>query len=53
VVHTNNAPLFTSGQRDRGKGLKSLAEDGNPASPGNRLTIAMMFAQSNKMRGPK
>jgi hypothetical protein len=29
VVHTNRAPLFTSGEPDRGKGLEALAEDGN------------------------
>ena len=32
VVHTNRAPLFTSGQPDRGKGLEALAEDG-PTGP--------------------
>src|ERR1700756_73692 len=28
VIHTNRAPLFTSGEPDRGKGLEALAEDG-------------------------
>jgi hypothetical protein len=28
VIHTNRAPLFTSGKPDRGKGLEALAEDG-------------------------
>src|SRR5260370_17837986 len=32
VVHTNRAPLFTSGEPDRGKGLEALAEDG-PTAP--------------------
>src|SRR5258708_26650699 len=32
VIHTNRAPLFTSGQPDRGKGLEALAEDG-PTGP--------------------
>jgi hypothetical protein len=32
VVHTKRAPLFTSGEPDRGKGLEALAEDG-PAAP--------------------
>ena len=32
VVHTNRAPLFTSGEPDRGKGLEALAEDG-PTGP--------------------
>jgi hypothetical protein len=91
VVHTNRAPLFTSGQSDRGNGLEALAEDGptgplaeslkgqpgivhvgstdtpvgasSPgdigpgqafefkvtAKPGERLTIATMFVQSNDL----
>src|SRR6201981_1484139 len=91
VVHTNRAPLFTSGEPDRGKGLEALAEDGptgplekslrgqpgivhvgSPdtpvgarapgdiwpgdafefkvtAKPGERLTIATMFVQSNDL----
>ena len=32
VVHTNRAPLFTSGEPDRGMGLEALAEDG-PTAP--------------------
>ena len=31
VVHASPAPLFTSGEADRGEGLSALAEDGNPA----------------------
>jgi hypothetical protein len=31
VVHTEEAPLFTSGMADRGLGLEAIAEDGNPA----------------------
>ncbi len=91
AIHTARAPLFTSGERDRGKGLEALAEDGNPgplaeslkaqagvvrvgvantpigaggpgpitpggayefnvtAKSGERLTIAMMFGQSNDL----
>ena len=91
LVHTNRAPLFTSGEPDRGKGLEALAEDGPTAplekslkgqpgivhvgstntpvgvsspgdiwpgqvfefkvaaKPGERLTFAMMFAQSNDL----
>lgn len=30
VVHTEDAPLFTDGEDDRGEGLEALAEDGNP-----------------------
>lgn len=89
LVHTGVAPLFKSGEADRGKGLEALAEDGDPsklvesckgvkgvssvgavaipvgddqpgpalpgkkfvftfsAMPGERLTAAMMFGQSN------
>jgi hypothetical protein len=32
VIHTNRAPLFMSGEPDRGKGLEALAEDG-PTAP--------------------
>lgn len=94
VVHTEKGPLFTSGQKDRGKGLEAQAEDGNPeplakslknqkgvksvgifntpvgasmpsmpgaigpggayeltftAAPGTRLSLAMMFGQSNDL----
>jgi hypothetical protein len=91
LIHTNRAPLFTSGEPDRGKGLEALAEDGptgplekslkghpgivhvgstdtpvgarSPgdiwpgdafefkvsAKPGERLTIAAMFVQSNDL----
>lgn len=31
VIHTENAPVFTSGQKDRGKGLEAQAEDGDPS----------------------
>jgi hypothetical protein len=30
VVHTSDAPLFNTGQPDRGQGLEALAEDGAP-----------------------
>ena len=30
VVHTDPAPLFTSGEKDRGEGLEDIAEDGDP-----------------------
>lgn len=91
IVHTSQHPLFTEGQRDRGRGLESLAEDGDPsklvtalegaagivavgavtvptgeaepgpilpgksyelkftATPGQRLTLAFMFGQSNDL----
>ena len=31
VVHTNTAPIFTAGKKDRGQGLEAQSEDGNPA----------------------
>jgi hypothetical protein len=31
VVHTKAAPVFKSGEKDRGRGLEAQAEDGNPA----------------------
>ncbi|HKY08021.1 MAG TPA: spondin domain-containing protein [Candidatus Binatia bacterium] len=31
VVHTDKAPIFSEGKRDRGKGLEAQSEDGNPA----------------------
>ena len=31
VVHTGKAPIFTSGKKDRGKGLEAQAEDGDPS----------------------
>lgn len=31
VVHTENAPIFTAGEKDRGKGLEAQSEDGNPS----------------------
>jgi len=32
IVHTNNAPVFSVGKKDRGKGLESQAEEGDPAA---------------------
>jgi opacity protein-like surface antigen len=31
VVHTNNAPIFSSGKKDRGQGLEAQSEDGDPS----------------------
>ncbi len=91
AVHTEDAPLFASGQPDPGRGLEALAEDGDPATlaamlegvmgvqnvgvfttpdgttvpgvilpggsysftitaaPGDRLSVATMFVQSNDL----
>ena len=37
VVHTADAPIFTSGEADRGLGLEDIAEDGDPTN----LTTAL------------
>jgi hypothetical protein len=31
VVHTVNAPIFSAGKKDRGKGLEAQSEDGDPS----------------------
>lgn len=31
VVHTENAPIFNAGKKDRGKGLEAQSEDGDPS----------------------
>lgn len=90
LVHSGTDPIFSDGQTDRGLGLESLAEDGDPsalaralkaadaaavgtvsvpvgdsepgpilpakayelsfeATPGQRLTLAFMFGQSNDL----
>lgn len=91
IVHTTDAPIFKTGEKQWGKGLESLAEDGNPGSlaenvktqkgivstgifntpvgddkpgpitpgkyfefefiaePGQNLTIAQMWGQSNDL----
>ena len=30
VIHTEKAPIFSAGKKDRGKGLEAQSEDGNP-----------------------
>ena len=30
IVHTNKAPVFSAGEKDRGKGLEAQSEDGDP-----------------------
>ncbi|MDN3669288.1 spondin domain-containing protein [Echinicola jeungdonensis] len=37
VVHTNPAPLFTTGEPERGNGLEEIAEDGNAGPMGEFL----------------
>lgn len=31
IVHTESAPVFSAGKKDRGKGLEAQAEDGDPS----------------------
>jgi hypothetical protein len=31
VVHTDKAPIFSEGTKDRSKGLEAQSEDGNPS----------------------
>lgn len=39
VVHTEDAPLFTVGEADRGEGLERIAEDGNPSMLAEDLSM--------------
>ncbi len=38
VVHTEKAPIFTAGKKDRGRGLEAQSEDGNPSMLAKSLT---------------
>jgi len=40
VVHTGNAPVFTAGRKDRGKGLETQSEDGDPSKLAQSLKSA-------------
>lgn len=40
IVHTDKAPVFSEGQKDRGKGLEAQSEDGNPAMLAKSLSGA-------------
>ena len=40
VIHTENAPVFTAGKKDRGKGLEAQAEDGDPSKLAQSLKSA-------------
>ncbi len=40
VVHADNAPIFRSGQKDRGKGLEAQSEDGDPTKLAQELKNA-------------
>ena len=40
VVHSDDDPLFTVGEMDRGEGLEAIAEDGNPGMLANALRLS-------------
>src|ERR1041384_2228162 len=40
VVHTENAPIFSAGKKDRGKGLEAQSEDGDPGMLAKSLANA-------------
>jgi len=40
VVHTEKAPIFSAGKKDRGKGLEAQSEDGDPSMLAKSLTGA-------------
>lgn len=58
VIHTEAAPLFTSGEPDIGMGLEALAEDGNPGSlaealaRNDRVSTSEAFAVPEGADGP-
>ena len=37
VIHTSKAPIFSAGEKDRGKGLEAQSEDGDPSMLANSL----------------
>ena len=44
VLHSDADPLFTSGEKDRGHGLETLAENGNPSQLAAALSDMQMHA---------
>ena len=44
IVHTNEAPIFSSGKKDRGQGLEAQSEDGDPGM------LAKSLAGANGIR---
>ncbi len=52
AVSTGIAPIFTSGQKDRGQGLESLAEDGNPAPLAERVKTVKGVVASGAYNTP-
>lgn len=52
TVHTEAAPLFTSGAADRGEGLEAIAEDGNPGMLSGNLALQMSAITSGFFNTP-
>ena len=53
IVHSDGEPLFTEGEADRGEGLESLAEDGNPGPLAEALGAAVFNTPDGSgMPGP-
>jgi len=52
ALHTSPNPIFTDGEKDRGKGLEALAEDGNPADLANALSDQSGISSSGIFNTP-
>ena len=44
VLHTDKAPIFTEGKKDRGKGLEAQSEDGDPSMLAKALQGGKLLA---------
>jgi hypothetical protein len=53
LVHTTKDPIFRSGQRDEGKGLEHLAEDGNPGALAGAVASMMGVRSAGFVNMPK
>jgi hypothetical protein len=40
IIHTDKAPIFTAGKKDRGKGLEAQSEDGDQSVLASRWKAA-------------
>jgi hypothetical protein len=52
VVHTEKAPIFSTGKKDRGKGLEAQAEDGDPSVLAKSLANAKGIKSVNVFNTP-
>lgn len=52
VIHKEGMPLFTPGQKDMGKGLEGIAEDGDPGMLAGKMPNAMVFNTPVGDEGP-